>query len=256
MEKIAPAAIPSRARKTSNLLRGLSAILIQTPLENGKRHRGKSFFARLMVSEPSPEHPPAPERDELDKSKRVPFPLFSLSKRDKREKSSLTNSNLSKKKKVKSKTRSRRPRATKPKPYLRNTRIPTLLYSPKTSFRLRSRASPARKSGRLELNFLTQNKIPPVPRGGGALHKKRKNNFNHQSRTFKPFGNPGRVLRTNVITSAPPMAIADRAGISLFFCVFLFLSCCVCIKKETHEEKNEDEMRETGFDDDEDGCFI
>jgi len=29
----------------------------------------------------------------------------------------------------------------------------------------------------------------------------------------------------------------------------------VCIKKETHEEKNEDEMRETGFDDDEDGCL-
>jgi hypothetical protein len=96
MEKIAPAAIPSRARKTSNLLRGLSAILIQTPLERGKRHRGKSFFARLMVSEPSPEHPPAPERDELDKSKRVPFPLFSLSKR---EKSSLTECLIFRKKK-------------------------------------------------------------------------------------------------------------------------------------------------------------
>ena len=32
-----------------------------------------------------------------------------------------------------------------------------------------------------------------------------------KKRTFKPFGNPGRKLRTNVITSAPPMAIADRA---------------------------------------------
>ena len=72
-EKIAPAAIPSRARKTSNLSRGLSAILIQTPLEPGKRHRGKSFFARLMVSEPSPEHPPAPERDAFQQKYKSPF---------------------------------------------------------------------------------------------------------------------------------------------------------------------------------------
>lgn len=32
-----------------------------------------------------------------------------------------------------------------------------------------------------------------------------------KSRTFSPSGNPGRVLLTNVITSAPPMAISDRA---------------------------------------------
>ena len=32
-----------------------------------------------------------------------------------------------------------------------------------------------------------------------------------KSRTFSPSGNPGRMLLTNVITSAPPMAISDRA---------------------------------------------
>ena len=50
-----------------------------------------------------------------------------------------------------------------------------------------------------------------------------------KKRTFKPFGNPGRKLRTNVITSAPPMAIADRApGIlcSLSVCY----SVCSCAR--------------------------
>lgn len=36
-----------------------------------------------------------------------------------------------------------------------------------------------------------------------------------KSRTFSPSGNPGRVLLTNVITSAPPMAISDRAPMTM-----------------------------------------
>jgi len=49
---------------------------------------------------------------------------------------------------------------------------------------------------------------------------KRRKKRNVVCDTFKPFGNPGRKLRTNVITSAPPMAIADRApGICSVFSV-------------------------------------
>ena len=50
-----------------------------------------------------------------------------------------------------------------------------------------------------------------------------------KKRTFKPFGNPGRKLRTNAITSAPPMAIADRApGISCSLSVCY--SVCSCAR--------------------------
>jgi len=89
-EKIAPqAAIPSRARKTSNLSRGLSAILIQTPLEPGERHRGKSFFARLMVSEPSPEHPPRAGKRcvfsaKVGKESLFPYSFFPPKEREKK----------------------------------------------------------------------------------------------------------------------------------------------------------------------------
>ena len=45
--------------------------------------------------------------------------------------------------------------------------------------------------------------------------KKRKREFGTKERTLRPFGNPGRVLRTNVMTSAPPRAISFR-GIVAF----------------------------------------
>lgn len=54
---------------------------------------------------------------------------------------------------------------------------------------------------------------------------KRRKKRNVVCDTFKPFGNPGRKLRTNVITSAPPMAIADRApGICSVFSVCIIVS--------------------------------
>ena len=50
-----------------------------------------------------------------------------------------------------------------------------------------------------------------------------------KKRTFKPFGNPGRKLRTNVITSAPPMAIADRAP-GMLCSLSVCYSVCSCAR--------------------------